>query len=1802
MVVALPGAALDVSQNKDSSVEASLSDRIVSLIDEFVRKDEASENLNIKNEKKSELKSLFQLLFNFSINKKECTQSLIVYLTDNCLNHQKMDKILQFSELDKQDSLKFFIVINNFSDKSSKLYTLTLMMAIHHLTICMKKIDNAKKKNLFLDYLPISQFIMNNLSILKDLCEKDLLLSKLYRLFSANQVKSEHQQSLIISHDIANECIYGSHSYQEEDSFTIFTTLKEFNLCKPEITIGSLYEIFYKICGKTISEWQIVQLISFYISHSKYSHDDRFSKIKQAPDLPKIDVHFTELLNVICTLASENKISKKIVYLFDNSNFFLISSDQTKKFFLILKELSSTEENLKDLCNAFVEFAIYKQWKNVRNQLFVLYAMFIDQLQYLQYIDLTIESRIKHGSINGLCCSLVWSILSLICNECSHSSLAKSILKIIFKSNPLIISKHLSENYSEASKSLLNMYPWCFKHLLCFTLNHEDNYQSSNLEDLKNKASISYETIKKGFVKYINYIIEQENIFSQQQKFINAEKVLGLLKSLVEPKLVSQTILYLVHHSKSTFSTHLFIVAASQNLVDYNNFFSNVVKIDLLQMVQYFFSSTPTDQTSTFAIKLIGHLSDEIQEFPSLLEFLATSQNFQALEGSVQKKLSSILKVREETSIIHTNTTKTLEPKIDQKFMSKLRRILNSLTALTIKQKNDEFDQLFDQQLESLEQDEEALKPYFVSAVSYIICQRCADEPDCQTLYLKIITYSKYSKTLLSLSQSECIGHIKEILAINRSNFDSIQKRKLENLGELLVRMTLLNNIPILHQELPIDALLNESFLKGVQEVEIIVPFITKMLKIVKVYCTKSIENYFLSIYDFSVAYNYNTEVYLGLSLSKLQNLIPDSLIFKENIIEMIYRYADQMSKKIEVMSTESTDQNKMNVQNLTDIEINLYNRIKQIYEDILFRYPELKPYQQNIPSTLIPITKLFESINRHFQAPTEESGNAFAHYSILCLLENIENPSQYEAISSIHTFVLNVLKSLIGSKFAVSLRPNTIILCMKQMPPQKCMDVNLIDMLLRNQLILPTHYDSLLKGYFDSSCVLNFDFILSLFKRIFIDNPIAHISFENDFRQVSELLHDYVNSDQQGSDIIHRFLIHLKQKLSLNPSEASNSPQKIGNQNALSETIDKQKLSPEKSNQRSKSPPTDGFNSSDGVSCSDLADDLLREWILMFHSSDTPNSSYSNILNSNYHLQNLSKFISILTIVLLLFIDKLIGCGMLKCDQKMSFFFKKSIESCVKDSLVKLSAENIGKTIDGVPIQIDQANVFTTKNKCFYVLDGLVGFIALLIKYSGDRATLIKLSMLHKILTIIVNCLINDASEYSQKLKLYPEKSGNSVMYPSLYFNGLPYFRILFMLFVSLHTPDNVFDSISTFLLTAYGNSLLNVAPTKVPLFAFFYLELIGNRIFIEKSLADYTEDPKNLKCSNMYARLLSEMLKFLSQFMAQREIPKPILTMYKALLRLLLVLLHDFPNFICDYYFTFCENIATNAIQLRNLILSAFPRSVVLPCPFSSNRHVEFLKNLNHTPRIVHNYAKILTEMDLNDKIIAFLSNPSSGSKDFTTSNSNSLAKIVVEIFYNYPEKSSLNTSTINAFAIFVGNNAVESLKAKVTKETTLSKYASMITEMPHFSLFISVLCQLNDEGKYLLVGAMANHLRYPNTHTHYFSQLLLSLFLAPIAPPANNGTEVKEIITRVLLERLTVSRPHPWGLLVTFIDLLRRPVYRIWSHDFVSYTPEIRKLFDCIAKTLIVRDPKSSGDSSKTSSAANSDNSSINKDTYH
>merc|ERR1719245_441508 len=121
------------------------------------------------------------------------------------------------------------------------------------------------------------------------------------------------------------------------------------------------------------------------------------------------------------------------------------------------------------------------------------------------------------------------------------------------------------------------------------------------------------------------------------------------------------------------------------------------------------------------------------------------------------------------------------------------------------------------------------------------------------------------------------------------------------------------------------------------------------------------------------------------------------------------------------------------------------------------------------------------------------------------------------------------------------------------------------------------------------------------------------------------------------------------------------------------------------------------------------------------------------------------------------------------------------------------------------------------------------------------------------------------------------------------------------------------------------------------------------------------------------------------------------------------------------------------------------------------------------------------------------------------------------------------------------------------------------AQIAHTPEMEVF-QKLMEFDDRGRYVSLNALSNQLRYPSSHTHYFSCVILFLF------SEGKDEGVREQVTRVLLERLIVHRPHPWGLLITFIELIKNQRYQFWSHPFTRCATEIEKVFESVARSCM------------------------------
>lgn len=121
---------------------------------------------------------------------------------------------------------------------------------------------------------------------------------------------------------------------------------------------------------------------------------------------------------------------------------------------------------------------------------------------------------------------------------------------------------------------------------------------------------------------------------------------------------------------------------------------------------------------------------------------------------------------------------------------------------------------------------------------------------------------------------------------------------------------------------------------------------------------------------------------------------------------------------------------------------------------------------------------------------------------------------------------------------------------------------------------------------------------------------------------------------------------------------------------------------------------------------------------------------------------------------------------------------------------------------------------------------------------------------------------------------------------------------------------------------------------------FAFHWLEIIGHRVFISRFL--YTNSLNKDKFVTIYTQLLLCALKFLAPFLNSFNLSKSVTYYYKGALCVLLVILHDFPEVLCEYHYAFCNVIPANCVQLRNIVLSAYPHEMTLLDPFTQSMKV--------------------------------------------------------------------------------------------------------------------------------------------------------------------------------------------------------------------------------------------------------------------
>ena len=290
-----------------------------------------------------------------------------------------------------------------------------------------------------------------------------------------------------------------------------------------------------------------------------------------------------------------------------------------------------------------------------------------------------------------------------------------------------------------------------------------------------------------------------------------------------------------------------------------------------------------------------------------------------------------------------------------------------------------------------------------------------------------------------------------------------------------------------------------------------------------------------------------------------------------------------------------------------------------------------------------------------------------------------------------------------------------------------------------------------------------------------------------------------------------------------------------------------------------------------------------------------------------------------------------------------------------------------------------------------------------------------------------------------------------------------------------------------------------------------------------------------------------------------------------YRGVLRILLVMHHDFPEFLAENHFRLCNVIPVHCTQLRNLVISAFPSSFSeLPDPFTAGLKVDRFEETRRSPIIRGDIEGVLDRAHVKETLDEIFANPGQPTDD-------SISQLLQAIDTPCRVETGLahapvdvDTTLLHALVLYLGFNAISSSASKGSTVFTGSS--------PHAKLLERLARDLSPEGRHHLLSAIVNQLRYPNSHTHYFSYALLHLFKTP---DENNDSilgsdptaiaEVQQQITKVLLERLLVHRPHPWGLIITLLEILKNGEYNIWGLDFIKNAPEVERTFTALLQHI-------------------------------
>ena len=441
---------------------------------------------------------------------------------------------------------------------------------------------------------------------------------------------------------------------------------------------------------------------------------------------------------------------------------------------------------------------------------------------------------------------------------------------------------------------------------------------------------------------------------------------------------------------------------------------------------------------------------------------------------------------------------------------------------------------------------------------------------------------------------------------------------------------------------------------------------------------------------------------------------------------------------------------------------------------------------------------------------------------------------------------------------------------------------------------------------------------------------------------------------------------------------------------------------------------------------------------------------------------------------------------------EDLAVFLRLSIDSCIE------SFEREAQSIRG---SIDNA---------FLSTDALAKLIIMMVVFQGETNGAVQLSKAACLETIL-SVLVLIANHHQ-------------VMH-GVGFHQRVFHRLFSIILYEYSSSKLDATSEHNEMMVAIGNTFKSLQPAWFPGFAFAWMNLIMHRGFVTGILR-----PRNDAGLVVYRELIGLSLLYFCQLLLIPNIDAVLADVYRGILRNMLVLHHDYPEFLCANHAYLCSRSPNNVPQLRNLILTSRPAALMdLPDPMTPGLKVERLEEMNKSPELASDFDFVLRD----ENLIGALDSVLREAPDLDASIKQIKASLTdVSESFVAPAKS---IEIINTIVPYIAHQ-------------TLSTGARFDPNSPAVTFFIKFATSLGYQHRLFLANALADQIRYPNTHTDFFCKFILHLW------GGNNITdaqrELREPVCRVVFERLAAMKPHPWGMMVLSLEFQQNQSYGFWD----------------------------------------------------